>query len=111
VIPSSTVSWIATTILAPRRERRVDLQGRAEDGIGQGWRAGGKVYQLTQALRSASNQRWAKLHQFLSDVGVKALRTQLGKTLGIALVSDTEKQYEAYIDRAFGDQPDLFRGR
>jgi hypothetical protein len=40
---------------------------------------------------------------------VKALRTQLGVTLGIALASDTAEQYEATIERAYGDQPDLFR--
>jgi hypothetical protein len=73
-------------------------------------KSSGKVYQLTQALRAASNERWKKLHQFLSEIGVKALRTQLGKTLGIALVSDTAEQYEANIQRAFGDQRDLFRG-
>ena len=44
------------------------------------------------------------------EIGVKALRTQLGKTLGIALVSDTAEQYEENIQRAFGAQRDLFRG-
>jgi P63C domain len=73
-------------------------------------RSNGKIYQLTQALRSASKERWKKLHQFLSEVGVKALRTQLGQTLGIAQVSDTAEQYEANIQRVFGDQRDLFRG-
>jgi hypothetical protein len=63
----------------------------------------------TQALRSASNERWKRLHQYLSDIGVKALRTQLGQTLGIAQVSDTAEQYEANIERTFGDQGDLFR--
>ncbi len=72
-------------------------------------KSNGKVYQLTQALRAASNERWKKLHQFLSEIGVKALRTQLGQTLGIAQVSDTAEQYEERIDRVFGDQPDLFR--
>jgi hypothetical protein len=72
-------------------------------------RSSGKVYQLTQANRVASKERWKKLHQFLSDVGVKALRTQLGKTLGIALVSTTAEEYEAHIERVFGAQPDLFR--
>ena len=72
-------------------------------------KSSGKVYQLTQAMRAASNERGKKLHQFLSEVGVKALRTQLGQTLGIAQVSDTAEQYEANINRVFGDQPDLFR--
>jgi hypothetical protein len=60
-------------------------------------------------MRAASNERWKKLHQFLSEVGVKALRTQLGQTLGIAQVSDTAEQYEANIKRVFGGQMDLFR--
>jgi P63C domain len=72
-------------------------------------KSNGRVYQLTQALRTASNERWKKLHQFLSEVGVKALRTQLGQTLGIAQVSDTAEQYEANIRRVFGGQGDLFK--
>ena len=72
-------------------------------------KSNGKIYQLTQALRAASNERWKRLHQFLSEIGVKALRTQLGQTLGIAQVSDTAEQYEANIKRVFGDQMDLFR--
>jgi hypothetical protein len=72
-------------------------------------KSNGKVYQLTQAVRSASNERWKRLHQFLSEIGVKALRTQLGQTLGIAQVSDTAEQYEANIRRVFGGQGDLFR--
>jgi hypothetical protein len=69
----------------------------------------GKVYLLTQAVRAGSGQRWKKLHQFLSEIGVKALRTQLGQTLGIAQVSDTREAYEANMERVFGRQKDLFR--
>jgi hypothetical protein len=72
-------------------------------------KSNGKIYELTQVLRAASNERWKRLHQFLSDIGVKALRTQLGQTLGIAQVSDNIEQYEANIQRAFGSQKDLFR--
>jgi hypothetical protein len=72
-------------------------------------KSNGRVLQLTQAARAAGMERWKKLHQFLSEVGVKALRTQLGQTLGIAQVSDTAEQYEANIKRVFGGQPDLFR--
>jgi len=72
-------------------------------------KSNGRIYQLTQAVRTASNERWKKLHQFLSEIGVKALRTQLGQTLGIAQISDTVEQYEANIRRAFGGQQDLFR--
>ncbi len=69
----------------------------------------GKILELTKAQRDASDERWKKLHQFLSEVGVKALRTQLGQTLGIAQISDTKEEYEANILKAFGGQPDLFR--
>ena len=69
-------------------------------------RGNGKILALTQALRSASKERRKRLHQFLSDIGVKALRTQLGQTLGIAQVSDTAEQYEAKIQRVFGNQKD-----
>lgn len=72
-------------------------------------KSNGKVLQLTQAARAAGKERWKKLHQFLSDVGVKALRTQLGQTLGIAQVSETAEQYEANIQRVFGGQGDLFK--
>ena len=71
-------------------------------------KSNGRVYQLTQALRTGS-ERWKRLHQFLSEIGVKALRTQLGQTLGIAQVSETAEQYEANIRRVFGGQGDLFR--
>ena len=69
----------------------------------------GKIFELTQAARAASNERRKRLHQFLSDIGVKALRTQLGQTLGIAKISDNQEQYEANIQKAFGLQKDLFR--
>lgn len=72
-------------------------------------RSSGKIYALAQASRAASGEREKKVHQFLSEVGVKALRMQLGQTLGIAQVSDNKEQYEANIERAFGVQRDLFR--
>jgi hypothetical protein len=72
-------------------------------------RSSGKVYELAKALRNASGDPGSKVHQFLSEVGVKALRMQLGQTLGIAQISDTKEQYEANIERAFGVQRDLFR--
>lgn len=69
----------------------------------------GKIYELTQAMRADSEERWKKLHQFLSEAGVKALRTQLGQTLGIARISDTKEEYEANIEKAFSPQEELFR--
>lgn len=67
----------------------------------------GKVYQLTQAQRERSKKRYQKLHQFLSEIGVKALRQQLGQLLGIARISRTKEEYEGYFKRLFGIQPSL----
>jgi hypothetical protein len=71
-------------------------------------RSHGKVYELTQAKRAGAGDRWKKLHQFLSEVGVKALRTHLGQLLGIARISRTSEEYERHVNQLFGDQPDLF---
>lgn len=71
-------------------------------------RSSGKIYQLTQAKRAANaGDRWKKLHQFLSEIGVKALRTHLGQVLGIARISRSKDEYEGHITQLFGQQPDL----
>ncbi|MCH5508847.1 P63C domain-containing protein [Pseudomonas syringae] len=72
-------------------------------------KSSGRILELTQAQRASSDERHKKLHQFLSDVGVKALRQQLGQLLGIARISSTKEQYEDFVDKLFGDQPDLFK--
>lgn len=53
-------------------------------------RSNGKILKLTQESRSNSNKRHAKLHQVLSEVGVKALRKQLGQLPGIARISKSK---------------------
>ena len=65
-------------------------------------RSNGKILQLTRAQKTGSGVRHAKLHQFLSEIGVKALRTHLGQLLGIAQVSDSKDDYEAKVERVFG---------
>lgn len=72
-------------------------------------RSYGRVHQLAQAHRDASGERGKKLHQFLSDVGVKALRTHLGQLLGIARISKSREEYEDHVQTLFGQQPDLFK--
>lgn len=67
-------------------------------------RSNGKVLELTRARKAASGDRWKKLHQFLSDIGTKTLRTHLGQLLGIAQVSDDRSQYERHIEKIFGKQ-------
>jgi hypothetical protein len=73
-------------------------------------RSSGKILKLTQESRSNSNKRHAKLHQFLSEVGVKALRTQLGQLLGIARISKSKDEYESFVHKLFGDQYEMFDG-
>jgi hypothetical protein len=67
-------------------------------------KSSGKILELTRVQRESSNARWKKLHQFLSEIGVKALRTHLGQLLGIARVSNSKQDYEAYFEKLFGQQ-------
>ncbi|MBZ4421759.1 P63C domain-containing protein [Myxococcus sp. RHSTA-1-4] len=72
-------------------------------------KSNGKILQLTRAQRAKTEERHKKLHQFLSDIGVKALRTHLGQLLGIAQVSMTRAEYERHVERIFSDQIQLFQ--
>jgi hypothetical protein len=72
-------------------------------------KSSGKILQLTKEQRENNNARYKKLHQFLSEIGVKALRTQLGQLLGIARISKSSGEYEGHFQTLFGDQLDLFR--
>lgn len=67
-------------------------------------RSNGKILALTRAQKAASEDRHAKLHQFLSEIGVKALRTHLGQLLGIAQVSEDLDEYERRVEKVFGGQ-------
>jgi hypothetical protein len=67
----------------------------------------GRILELAQAQRASSTERYAKLHQFLSEVGVKALRQHLGQLLGIAQLSEDKAQYEKNVRKIFGDQQEL----
>jgi P63C domain len=67
-------------------------------------KSNGKILQLTKEQRENSNARWKKLHQFLSEIGIKALRTHLGQLLGIARISKSSRDYETYFKTLFGDQ-------
>jgi hypothetical protein len=70
-------------------------------------RSNGKILELTRAKRETSEERNKKLHQFLSEVGVKALRTHLGRLLGLAEASANKDQYEQHVERIFGVQLSL----
>lgn len=70
-------------------------------------RSNGKILDLMRAQRERSARRYKKLHQFLEDIGVKALRTHLGQLLGIAQVSEDRAEYEKHFKKVFGTQQDF----
>lgn len=61
-------------------------------------KSNGKVFSLAKSSKKEHGEKNDKIHQFLSEIGVKALRTQVGKILGIAMVSENREEYEKYID-------------
>ncbi|WP_421722413.1 P63C domain-containing protein [Alloalcanivorax xenomutans] len=71
-------------------------------------RSNGRIWALTKESRRQSGKKGGKLHQFLSEVGVKALRVHLGKLTGIASISSDAAEYEQHFNRLFGDQRDFF---
>jgi hypothetical protein len=80
--------------------------------VGQVYRplakSNGKILELTKEQRKNANARRKRLHQFLSEIGVKALRTHLGQLLGIARISKTKAQYEKFVNDLFGIQYEMF---
>lgn len=67
-------------------------------------KSGGKILTLTQDQRTLANAPSKKLHQFLSEIGVKALRMHLGRLLGMAQLSTDRSEYERHVERIFGSQ-------
>ncbi|OZI26690.1 hypothetical protein CAL26_05045 [Bordetella genomosp. 9] len=66
-------------------------------------RSSGKVFELAKSTKAEHGEATDKIHQFLSEVGVKALRTQIGKITGIATVSNSREEYEKHIqEKVFG---------
>lgn len=74
-------------------------------------KSNGKVFSLAKTSKQANGEKGDKIHQFLSEIGVKALRTQVGKITGIAIVSDNREEYEKYIaEKVYGQQSLPFNG-
>lgn len=68
-------------------------------------KSNGKVFSLAKSSKKAHGDKNDKIHQFLSEIGVKALRTQVGKILGIAMVSENRDEYERHIEeKIFGQK-------
>lgn len=70
-------------------------------------KSNGKVFALAKSSKLVNGEKNDKIHQFLSEIGVKALRTQVGKILGIAMVSDSREEYEKYISEKVYGQSSL----
>lgn len=68
----------------------------------------GKLQELVVMQRAKKKEdRSKRLFQFLSEIGVKALRTHLGQLLGIAKISKTQAEYEGHVQNVFGVQKNL----
>jgi hypothetical protein len=63
-----------------------------------------RILELNQAQRDKAKSRHKKSHQFLSEVGVKALRTYLGQLLAIAQISKSRPEYERHFKALFDEQ-------
>lgn len=48
-----------------------------------------------------------KLHQFLEDVGVKALRNHLGQIIGIGKLSGDKDKFKRNFEQVFGSEPEF----
>ena len=70
-------------------------------------RSNGKVFNLAKSAKMEIGAKTDKIHQFLSEIGVKALRTQVGIITGIATVSDSRDEYERYISEKICGQKAL----
>jgi hypothetical protein len=70
-------------------------------------KSNGKLLELMQANKAASGDRTKKLHQFLSEIGTRALRIHMGRVLEMVESSATKEEYEQKIRDRFGDQREL----
>lgn len=70
-------------------------------------KSSGTILELVKIKKAKGDDKGKRLFQFLSDIGVKALRQQLGTLLGIALVSENQEQYEKHVNNIFGDQQEF----
>jgi len=71
----------------------------------------GKILELARANKANGGDRRKKLLQFLSDVGTRALRMQLGRVLEMAEDSPDRGAYETRIRKRFGSQQEFEFGQ
>lgn len=70
-------------------------------------KSNGRILELARAQKASGLDRSKKLHQFLSDIGVKALRQHLGELIGIAKLSADRAEYERNVRKIFGEQAEF----
>ncbi len=63
----------------------------------------GKLLELLREAKSQGGNRNKKLFQFLSEIGARSLRMQLGRVLEMAESSPDQFTYEAKVAERFGD--------
>jgi hypothetical protein len=70
-------------------------------------KSNGKLLELMRATKEQGGDRTKKLHQFLSEIGTRALRIHLGRVLEMTESSTTREEYEKKIRERFGDQKEF----
>lgn len=59
---------------------------------------------LKEAKKESQGKKYDKLHQFLNEVGLTALRAHIWQVVGIAKTSQSKEEYEKRFSLAFGGQ-------
>lgn len=59
---------------------------------------------LKEAKKESRGKKYDKLHQFLNEIGLTALRAHIWQVVGIAKTSQTREEYEQRFSLAFGGQ-------
>lgn len=70
-------------------------------------KSNGRILKLLRTQKSENGDSNKKLFQFLSDIGTKALRFQLGRVLEMAESSKNRTEYENKVIERFGGQLSL----
>lgn len=70
-------------------------------------KSSGRVLELLRVEKARDGDRTKKPFQFLSEVGTRALRIQLGRLLEMAESSANQHEYERKVAERFGGQQEL----
>ena len=67
-------------------------------------RSNGRLLKLLKVHNREYGNKNNRLHQFLAEIGVKALRQHLGQLLAIAKLAKSRVEYECNFEKLFSDQ-------